>query len=321
MTNKRLRAWLAATFAVVAVVVIVDSTGLVSDDTAVIVDDAAQLGAGLFATGACWWTSRRTAGPERSWRRLMALGMGGWSIGMAFWAYYQIFSDTPLPSPSVADVGFLTLPVFAVPALLALAVQPSRYAADGSRHGRIVFVLDGLVVVGSLFILTWATSLGAVVRSMAPTHRRLRRGRRLPHHRPGARGHRGAAGRHPAGARAAPRPALVAGVGPGRHLAVRQHLRLPGQCGRRVASAAHQRRLHRRPAAHRRGRPDDSRRPPRPCRRRPHPAVERAHLLLPYGLVALTGGVIAVQNAVGSHIDLVEATLAWVVITVVWSAR
>ena len=317
MTNNRLGAWLVATFAFVLGVVIVDSTGVVSDDTAVIVDDAAQLGAGLFATGACWWMSRRTSGPERSWRRRMALGTLGWSVGMAFWAYYQIFADTPLPSPSVADIGFLTLPVFAVPALLALAVQPSRYATDGGRHGGVVFVLDGLVVVGCLFILTWATSLGAVVRSEAPTTGAfvvavaypttdlvlvvmvvvLAVTRRVPEQ------YRAQLWLLGSGLVAISLSdsifAYLVSIGAESQPPLTNAGFIAGPWLIGVAGLT--------TAVDRTARPSA----------RAHPAVERAHMLLPYALVVFAAGVLVVQNAIGSDVDLVEATLAWVVITMV----
>ncbi len=149
-------------------IVVITSTGLVSDDVAVIIDDGAQLGAGLAATVACLVTARHSRGPERTWRRRMGLGMAGWSVGMSFWAWYQIVADRPMPSPSWADVGFLVMPALALPALLSLAAG-HRPDARPDPHRSIVFFLDGIVVVGALFLLTWATSLGAVVHSVAPT--------------------------------------------------------------------------------------------------------------------------------------------------------
>ncbi|OLB76689.1 MAG: hypothetical protein AUI14_17960 [Actinobacteria bacterium 13_2_20CM_2_71_6] len=136
-------------------------------------DDCAQLTAGLAAAIACLSTGRYRRGAERTWRVLVGIGMGGWSVGQAIWSWYQIFADTPLPSPSPADVGYFTLPVFAFAALLVLAKDrtPGRTGAPASALGprsRPVLVLDGLVVVGALFIVTWSTSLGAVVRAGAP---------------------------------------------------------------------------------------------------------------------------------------------------------
>ncbi|HEV7759661.1 MAG TPA: GGDEF domain-containing protein [Acidimicrobiales bacterium] len=154
-----------------AVVIFFDSSGLLSEDAEIVVDDAAQLFAGLAATVACLWMSRRVHGVERRWRQFMGFGMAGWSVGQALWSYYQIFSDTPLPSPSWADVGYLTMPIGALPALLALAVEPRprhQNPESMTRQASVVFFLDGLIIVGSLFILTWSTALGAVVDAGAP---------------------------------------------------------------------------------------------------------------------------------------------------------
>ena len=152
----------------VIVVVVLDSSGLLSPRAEIVVDDTAQLAAGVAAAACCWWAARRRTGVERTWRLLMAVGMAGWSVGQSFWSWYQIFSRTPLPSPSVADIGYLTMPVFALPALLVLEVAPSDDEAPARRAGRPGFLLDGAIVVGSLFMLTWVSSLGAVVAAEAP---------------------------------------------------------------------------------------------------------------------------------------------------------
>ena len=66
-------------------------------------------------------------------------------------------------------MGFFALPVLALPALLTLTgVSPLR-AAIGSRHLWAIWMIDSLVVVCSLFVITWMTALGAVVRAGAPT--------------------------------------------------------------------------------------------------------------------------------------------------------
>jgi len=57
----------------------------------------------------------------------------------------------------------------AVPAVLALTGVSPRRAAIGSRHLWAIWLIDSLVVVCSLFVITWMTALGAVVRAGAPT--------------------------------------------------------------------------------------------------------------------------------------------------------
>jgi diguanylate cyclase (GGDEF)-like protein len=316
MTANRLGTSLALAGAGLLVVLVIDSSGVVSERTAVVVDDGAQLAAGVAAAGTCLWTARRTSGPERAWRRLMGLGMAGWSIGMALWAWYQIFADTPLPSPSWADVGFLSMPVLALPALLSLAVERSRHA-DDQRHASVVFLLDGLVVVGSLFVLTWATALGAVVHSVAPTREAF-----------------GVAVAYPTTDMVLVVIVVLLAVTRRVPLAYRPQLWLLGSglvalslsdsifaylvstgaeemppltnagfiagplliaiaAGTTAGAAAPSGTV----AA--------------------SPAVERAHLVLPYTLVALTGAVVAVQSATGARIDSVEASLTWVVMAAV----
>ena len=304
MGTTWLRTRLVVVTGFVLIVLVFDSSGVLSEDGEVIVVDAAQLVAGLSAATLCWWTSRRVTGVERTWRRLIAVGMLGWSVGQAFWLWYQIFSDTPLPSPSVADIGYLTMPVLALPALLALDIEPPRHSGQVLRRDRLVFSLDGAIVVGSLFILAWATSLGAVVHAETPKRPGAGGGDRLPVDRSHPRGHRRVADRDPTGAAPAPPPAVAAGLGPGGHLGVRQHLRLPGQQRRGRDAAAQGRRVHRRSAAHRGGRLGNR------GRVADGVAVDRAHLLLPYALVAVTGAVVAGQIAVGSRIDAMEATVA-----------
>jgi diguanylate cyclase (GGDEF)-like protein len=166
MTTRRLWLTCAGLAGLVAAVVALDSSPLLSKDAAVVVDDAAQFAAGAAAAVACWWTARGRTGPERTWRRCMAVGMAGWTLGQVVWSWYQIVTDTPLPSPSWADVGYLTLPVLALPAFVALAA--ARPPGNERRRSMIV-MLDWFVVLGSLFVLTWATALGTAVHSAAPS--------------------------------------------------------------------------------------------------------------------------------------------------------
>jgi diguanylate cyclase len=317
MTATGLRTWLMAVAGFVGAVLILDSSGVVSEDAEVVVDNTAQLFAGVAATGLCWWTSRRVQGVERTWRRLMTIGMAGWTVGQALWSWYQVFSDTPLPSPSLADVGYLTMPVFALPALLVLDTEPPRHATEALRGDWVVFFLDGAIVVGSLFVLTWATALGAVVDAETPSPLALVVAiaypltdlilvvivvllavtRRVPRQiRPQLRllgwGLVGIslsdsifAYLVSSGAEEMP-PLTNAGfIGGPLLIAVAALATASGW-----PVARHMRRQM---------------------------AVDRAHLLLPYGLVAVTGSVVAAQAAVGARIDPVEAILAGLVVGLV----
>lgn len=132
-----------------------------------IVDDAGQLAAALAATLACWITARRHTGGQRWWRIWMGVATCGWLIGQILWTWYQLVDHVGLPSPSPADAGYLILPVFAFAAIIVLAAERPGQGVLWPRRWRLVMVLDGLIVVGALFVLSWATALGPLVRAGA----------------------------------------------------------------------------------------------------------------------------------------------------------
>ncbi|OZD10174.1 GGDEF domain-containing protein [Rhodococcus sp. 06-235-1A] len=149
----------------VLAIVLLAGSNVLGQRISVLIDDAAQLAGGITATIVCWRTASRRTCSERQWRVLMAAGMACWTAGMAVWAFYRSALETPLPTASVADIGFFLFPIFAVPALLAFVGLSPRRAAAGTRHVWVMSLLDGAIVVGSLFVLSWATVLGAVVHA------------------------------------------------------------------------------------------------------------------------------------------------------------
>ncbi|MDS0132154.1 EAL domain-containing protein [Amycolatopsis sp. CM201R] len=159
---------------VTAAVVVVNGFAFWGDTFALWVDDALQLGAGVTGIVCGVVVARRVRGHQRWWRVLVAIGMTGWSLGQCVWSYYQLVDGRGLPSPSLADVGYLSFPLFALPALFVLArarARPDRerwQPAQWTAHFGVAVVLDGLVVTGSLFILTWTAALGQVVQATGP---------------------------------------------------------------------------------------------------------------------------------------------------------
>ena len=127
------------------------------------VDDLGQL---VAAAVACLATARRSrqteTGAARSWT-LLAAATGCWAIGEGAWSYYELLAGRQTPFPSVADAGFLGFPLLAV---IGLLWWPSSALSGASRWRAL---LDGLLVAGSLFILTWVTALGAAVHGGGTT--------------------------------------------------------------------------------------------------------------------------------------------------------
>ena len=74
---------------------------------------------------------------------VVAIGLAGWTVGNAVWFYVARGGTAPISSSSVAEVGYVTLPLFALAAALLV---PSR---DDSRFG-VGLVLDGALVAASM---------------------------------------------------------------------------------------------------------------------------------------------------------------------------
>jgi diguanylate cyclase (GGDEF)-like protein len=148
-------------------------TGLLDEPAARITDGLAQLGAGAAAATACWWMWRRAETPDRRWRLLLFLGLAGWTAGAALSAWHQLLRPQGLSSPSTADLGFFLLPLLAIPALWSWPTDAQDGSEPVTHQSRSVLVLDGLMVVGSLFVLTWATTLGTALHSGGADQARL----------------------------------------------------------------------------------------------------------------------------------------------------
>ena len=130
---RRFRSASVAVAVLVVGVVAVAASGVLNDRSSSAVNDLGQLLGGAAATVACAVTGLRTTGAERRWRLLMAAGFAGWTGGQALWTWSQVVSLDPIPSPSLADVGYLTLPVFALPSLLVIAAAGRRAAGTPGR--------------------------------------------------------------------------------------------------------------------------------------------------------------------------------------------
>ena len=114
-------------------------------------------GLSLLATalpGVLCWIAVRGAGVRRTEVLLLAIGMTGFAVGNAIFVRGAV-GDVPLTFPSLADVGYLCLGLFA---LLALAVAAAR---DLGRRTAGVW-LDGVMVAlgtGSVMAIILGPSL------------------------------------------------------------------------------------------------------------------------------------------------------------------
>ncbi len=126
--------------------------------TSLCVDDIGQLVAAWIATLVCGVAAYRVSTGRATWA-LFAASSFAWGAGEAVWCYFALVRNTPVPFPSLADVGFLA----AVPlAFAALLLVPGSAA---SRADRFQQVLDGCIIATSLLFASWVTVLGPLYRS------------------------------------------------------------------------------------------------------------------------------------------------------------
>ena len=122
------------------------------------IDDITQAAAAAAAAAAAGWRATRESGRLRLSWALLAGGTAAWAMGQSVWTYYELGLKESAPFPSFADVGYLLLPVLAIAGML---VRPSDAF---SGRGRWRITLDAMLIIASLFTISWGTTLGEVYR-------------------------------------------------------------------------------------------------------------------------------------------------------------
>ncbi|MFJ8043198.1 putative bifunctional diguanylate cyclase/phosphodiesterase [Kitasatospora sp. NPDC096147] len=123
---------------------------------ALFMGDFGLAGAALVAALSCVLHACTTAGPARPAWLLFGLSSSTVAFGNGTWGWYEVVIDTELPPGSLAQYAFLLFAPLATTGLLVLAQRP-RTAA-----GWLCLLLDGWLVAGSLFTLSWSLALGRV---------------------------------------------------------------------------------------------------------------------------------------------------------------
>ncbi len=116
------------------------------------VSDVALFAAAAAATVFSALAARSARGRLRAAWLGITVGLLGWTVGQAIGSFYELVLDrTPFPSP--ADAAYL---IFPVGACVGLLLMPTEHF--GPFRGRVF--LDGLIIAGSLFLVSWVTVLG-----------------------------------------------------------------------------------------------------------------------------------------------------------------
>ncbi|QQQ78422.1 GGDEF domain-containing protein [Saccharothrix sp. 6-C] len=165
MTLRRFGVVSGAVCALVFGLVCLVVSGVFDRPTSVAIDKLTQLLAASAAMVSYWRAARVRQGVARRWRLWMVAAMASLAVGLAVWIWGQVILGVALPSSTLAPIGFMLVPGLTLCAILVLA-----HGGSGKLPGhrsRLVVALDGLIVVGSLFVLTWVSLLESMVRAWA----------------------------------------------------------------------------------------------------------------------------------------------------------
>ena len=125
-------------------------------------DDIVTLGAAGVAAWAAAARTRSLTGRARLSWLVMTAAFTGAVLGELVWGLYEVVLREETPFPSLADLGYLAFPALAT---IALLLRPS----DRPDRTRFRPFLDGTLVAGSLFSISWVTALGSAYRAGGQT--------------------------------------------------------------------------------------------------------------------------------------------------------
>jgi diguanylate cyclase (GGDEF)-like protein/PAS domain S-box-containing protein len=151
--------WCTAAAAVTAIMVLWLGAGLGGAAVSQTVSNVALITAALAAAVSCVAKSRRTSGRTRTSWALFGASTLSWGVGQAIWTWYESILGIEVPFPSLADVGYLG----AVPLMAAALLMVPM--ASQSLANRVRSVLDGLLIAGSLLLISWVLVLGPLIQA------------------------------------------------------------------------------------------------------------------------------------------------------------
>ncbi|NUP59386.1 MAG: response regulator [Pseudarthrobacter sp.] len=133
---------------------------------ALVTGDFLILAASLVAAASCARAGARGGANAKAWT-FMAAAAFVWAAGMAVYAFYGLANNHVYPFPSLADALFLGYSVPAVAALFSFKRRP------GTPVALIRAVMDGVVIAGSVLVVSWYTALGPASNAIGDLLTRL----------------------------------------------------------------------------------------------------------------------------------------------------
>ncbi|WP_316526689.1 putative bifunctional diguanylate cyclase/phosphodiesterase [Kitasatospora brasiliensis] len=157
---RRLRESRALPCAVLGVLCLAYAAGAAvgwgSRQLSVFMGDFGLAAAALAAALSCLVYGCTVGGHARPAWLLFGLSSLMVAFGNGTWGWYELVVRTPLPQESLAEYAFLLFAPLSITGVLVLAKHP-RTAA-----GWLCLLLDGWLIAGSLFTLSWSLALGRI---------------------------------------------------------------------------------------------------------------------------------------------------------------
>jgi serine phosphatase RsbU (regulator of sigma subunit) len=157
LSTPTARAGLAAAVIFVAFTAVLLS-GRLDPATLETVTDFTFIALGLVYVPLAARRARAAQGRLKTAWTAMTIGFAFWLLGEVLWAYYRLVADQT-PFPSWADAAYLAY----VPwVCLALLLFPTAR----SWRSQAQTILDGIIVTGSFFLISWLTAMRSVWQSV-----------------------------------------------------------------------------------------------------------------------------------------------------------
>ena len=170
MTPRRFGLTAAIAGAALCAVLVVVGAGVLPARVATDVDKIAQFAAALAGLTGAVLAARRSGGARRRWLWWFTAATVSLCVGLSSWMWGQLVAGVPLPSSTLAPIGFIMAPVFLTLGVVTVAHGDGLARRDpvvgdgGVRSGRLLLVLDGLIGLGSLGVLAWVSALEPISR-------------------------------------------------------------------------------------------------------------------------------------------------------------
>src|ERR1700728_2810524 len=118
LTRNRFAVAVLATVGLVAFTVILLTQSAGSQRA--VIGPIGSIAASVFADACAIGAARSSQGRQRLAWIVLSIGVGGWTAGNAVWCYVSLGGTAPISNVSVANLGYLVLPLAALGAAVVI---------------------------------------------------------------------------------------------------------------------------------------------------------------------------------------------------------